>query len=99
MVANERWSLTRGGRKGRFDCILLTVFHIFLMLLVGRFLSKNQGVSKNRKRSKLNISKRGVTSRRVFRFAVGTVQFKNILTHSPGMYALLTVASPILLFI
>ena len=21
MVANERWSLTRGGRKGRFDCI------------------------------------------------------------------------------
>ena len=23
MVANERWSLTRGGRKGRFDCNLL----------------------------------------------------------------------------
>ena len=22
MVANERWSLTRGGRKGRFDCII-----------------------------------------------------------------------------
>ena len=21
MVAYERWSLTRGGRKGRFDCI------------------------------------------------------------------------------
>ena len=21
MVAHERWSLTRGGRKGRFDCI------------------------------------------------------------------------------
>ena len=23
MVAEERWSLTRGGRKGRFDCIKL----------------------------------------------------------------------------
>ena len=23
MVVYERWSLTRGGRKGRFDCILL----------------------------------------------------------------------------
>ena len=23
MVAQERWSLTRGGRKGKFDCIFL----------------------------------------------------------------------------
>ena len=26
MVAYERWSLTRGGRKGRFDCICVTHF-------------------------------------------------------------------------
>ena len=35
MVANESWSLKRGGRKGRFDCIskFTKVFHIHIILI------------------------------------------------------------------
>ena len=36
MVANERWLLTRGGRKGRFDCIC-----IYISLKMSAFLPRN----------------------------------------------------------